>query len=300
MSVIAQSAEYHFYTTIEEIRPKASEWTLMHFQWSYKISHTDLLKNINQIQEKLAGFVQSSTLFAQEIESQLNANACKSYVMSNSDVIILLHANNPDDVDPLFQKYAARIGMDNAFCYNVSTRMYAIQQLRERLLLSIKEIHAYQETTDTHKVQSIKARREKRDDIIIMLVEDDRFTASYIINILSRDYDVVHVRSGEDAILAYMDHAPDVIFIDIHLPGIDGYQVLETILKVDPDCYAVVLSADSVRSNVENACRIGADSFLKKPFTKERLLSKVHKAPTVKQALLTRNPNKDSGAIIRY
>ena len=134
---------------------------------------------------------------------------------------------------------------------------------------------------DKHKVSSIMLRREKREHPLVLVIEDDRFTASYTAGILHREYDLVLAKNGEDGLLQYIEHAPDIVFVDIHLPGLTGHQVLKALKIIDPNVFAVMLSVDTVKDNIVQSAAGGANNFLKKPFSKERLLSIVKMSPYV-------------------
>src|SRR5690606_8687745 len=95
-------------------------------------------------------------------------------------------------------------------------------------------------------------RRKRRDSPLVMVVEDDRFTASYIQNFL-REYDVVIARNGEEAILKYIEYAPDAVFMDLHMPGLNGDQALQAIKAADPDAFVVMLSVDTAQHSIMSA-----------------------------------------------
>jgi DNA-binding response OmpR family regulator len=115
-----------------------------------------------------------------------------------------------------------------------------------------------------------------------MIVEDDRFTASYAANILSKEYELSVCRTGEEGIIAYIEHAPDIVFLDIHLPGLNGHDTLRAIKAADPKAFVVMLSVDTAKTSIVESTQSGAHSFLKKPFSKERLLNTVKASPYVR------------------
>ena len=84
---------------------------------------------------------------------------------------------------------------------------------------------------DSNKVASIDIRRDRHEDPVVMMVEDDRFTATYAANIISKDFDLILAKSGEEAIALYIEHCPDIVFLDIHLPGLSGLDTLVAIKK---------------------------------------------------------------------
>ncbi len=118
----------------------------------------------------------------------------------------------------------------------------------------------------------ILARRRHRKEPMVMLVEDDLFTLQLVANVL-KDYSTVKAMDGYDAVETYMFNAPDVVFLDINLPSIDGHEVLKQIKEYDPDAYVVMLSGQTYMEDVSKAIYSGAKGFVAKPFPKEKLLN---------------------------
>ena len=79
----------------------------------------------------------------------------------------------------------------------------------------------------------------------ILIIDDSPFIAMEIKNIVTqRDYEVVgHSRSGEDGIQKYADLKPDIVTIDIIMPGIDGIETAKRIREIDPEAKIVMLSS---------------------------------------------------------
>lgn len=77
--------------------------------------------------------------------------------------------------------------------------------------------------------------------------------------------------NGQEAIDKYRESRPDVVTMDIVMPGTDGLQALEQILKFDPDAKIVVVSALNQTKLISDAIRKGAHDFLVKPFLPEQI-----------------------------
>ena len=135
---------------------------------------------------------------------------------------------------------------------------------------------------DEAKTSSIPIRRTRRKDTLVQIVEDDRFVAAFAAHILNKDYEIIHSKTGEAAIADYIEHAPDIVFLDIHLPGLSGHDALQAIKKIDPDAYVVMVSGDAVKNNIVEASKGGAAGFLKKPFTQDRMIAMVKSSPFYK------------------
>lgn len=156
-------------------------------------------------------------------------------------------------------------------------------RLADEKLAASRRIEAYHAMNDQNKLASLRARRNRREEPLIMLVEDDRFTTAYTISILNKRYSVIHAASGEDAIIDYIHKAPDVVLIDLHLPGISGQQTLSALSAIDTHVSAVMLSVNTSQENVLSATKQGALTFLKKPFSQERLIKTIQKSPHIRR-----------------
>lgn len=113
---------------------------------------------------------------------------------------------------------------------------------------------------------------------LILVVDDDFHITDQVSALLeAAGYSVAVAADGEEALRAVKKQVPALILLDIMLPRLDGYQVLES-LRSDPKTKGipvVVLSAKDVVSDVEKAYDRGATDYLAKPYHADRLLMKV-------------------------
>lgn len=112
----------------------------------------------------------------------------------------------------------------------------------------------------------------------ILVVEDDediRELVSY--NLLKEGYQVAGVASGEDALAAVESKPPDLIILDLMLPGLDGLSVCRK-LKSDPMTESlpiIMLTAKGEESDVVHGLNMGADDYISKPFSPKVLLARI-------------------------
>ena len=92
---------------------------------------------------------------------------------------------------------------------------------------------------------------------------------------------IIEVDSGDKVVTKYLNHNPDMVILDIHMPGKSGLNVAEELLDVDPDAYVIVFSADSKAQNVLTAMERGANGFLSKPPQKEKIDAYVKRCMTM-------------------
>jgi DNA-binding response OmpR family regulator len=113
----------------------------------------------------------------------------------------------------------------------------------------------------------------------ILIVEDDRFLRELIVKKLSNEaYDVLEAVDGEQGLQKTKETKPDLILLDLILPGIDGFEVL-TRKKDDPAIASIpviVLSNLGQKEDVEKGLGLGAvDYLIKAHFTPGEIIEKV-------------------------
>ena len=114
----------------------------------------------------------------------------------------------------------------------------------------------------------------------VMVVDDSRIQEVQIRNMLEgSDYEVVcYCRSGEDALAQYGDVEPDVVTMDIIMPGMDGLETAQAILEEYPEAKIIMVSSLAYDDTIEEAERIGAKGFLYKPLERQPFLEALEQA----------------------
>jgi two-component system chemotaxis response regulator CheY len=110
------------------------------------------------------------------------------------------------------------------------------------------------------------------DKDIILIADDDMFIRQIVTKALSDIFEVVEVADGQEVTAAYKQHAPKAIFLDLHLPGISGMDLISEIVAQDNNANILMLTSDSTVENVEKAKSFGVKGFISKPFDKKTLL----------------------------
>ena len=108
----------------------------------------------------------------------------------------------------------------------------------------------------------------------IMVVDDSRMMYLQMKNLLEgTGYEVAaYCRDGEEAVIEYEKLAPDLVTMDIIMPGMDGMETAQAILTLHPDANIVMVSSLAYDETYEEAERIGAKGFIDKPFDREQVL----------------------------
>ena len=110
---------------------------------------------------------------------------------------------------------------------------------------------------------------------LILVVEDDSPVRNLMVTTLkTHDYRFLTAPKGEDAIMLASSHNPDVIFLDLGLPDMDGVEVIRRIRRWS-NLPIIVISARSEDTDKIEALDAGADDYLTKPFSVEELLARL-------------------------
>lgn len=113
----------------------------------------------------------------------------------------------------------------------------------------------------------------------LLVVDDAAFMRMMLRNALVRGgHEVVEASNGEEALRAYAEHRPDLVTMDITMPGEDGVSVMKSLRERYPDARFVMCSAMGQQHLVVDALANGAIDFVVKPFKPERILEAVAKA----------------------
>ncbi len=117
---------------------------------------------------------------------------------------------------------------------------------------------------------------EKSDKPRILLVDDQESVLKLLDAILKvRNYDVMYASNGLDAVEIAMSVKPNLVLLDVMMPGMDGFKVCQTLKANEPtkDIPVVFLTARGDDADREMGERVGASGFVKKPFRSAELLN---------------------------
>ena len=114
----------------------------------------------------------------------------------------------------------------------------------------------------------------------VMVVDDSRMMELQICRLLEgTDFEVVaYCGNGEDAIARYGEVQPDIVTMDIIMPGIDGLETAQVILEEHPEAKILMVSSPAYDDTIQEANCIGTQGFLYKPLSREGLLEALEKA----------------------
>jgi CheY-like chemotaxis protein len=113
----------------------------------------------------------------------------------------------------------------------------------------------------------------------VLVVEDDHVIRELlVVNLKMEGHEAVIAVDGAEALAAVAEHAPDVVLLDMMLPGIDGWEVASR-LKGDDTTRAIpiiALSARAMQADIDRGMELGVDRYVTKPFDPIELMQLVH------------------------
>ncbi|MEZ5965022.1 MAG: response regulator [Planctomycetota bacterium] len=112
----------------------------------------------------------------------------------------------------------------------------------------------------------------------VLVVDDEPFICRSLSFVLRKEkFEVFEARNGEEALEAVRQHRPHLVFLDVMMPKINGFEVTARI-KADPelrDTKIILLTAKGQDCDRETGVGVGADDYLTKPFSPSKILHRV-------------------------
>jgi DNA-binding response OmpR family regulator len=109
----------------------------------------------------------------------------------------------------------------------------------------------------------------------ILVVDDDPDIRGLVRELLERrGFAVTEAKDGQEALRTFFSRRPDLVVLDVSMPGLDGWQTLERIRELS-DAPVVMLTAKATELEKTRGLRAGADDYVTKPFGRQELLARV-------------------------
>lgn len=165
----------------------------------------------------------------------------------------------------LLSMQGVAVNMRNIPPYSVSEVIISLDTNSVNILQKVNDFFGYNSAISdiNQKVLSIQKKK-------ILWIEDDKLIGTILAKKLtSSGFDLVHVRDGESALNSLHSRIPDVVIVDLILPGMNGFEIIESIKKDDnlKNIPIMVLSNLSKVSDIDKAKSLGAKKFLVKAST---------------------------------
>ena len=117
----------------------------------------------------------------------------------------------------------------------------------------------------------------------ILVTDDSKMARKMVIkilkDILGENVEIHEGQNGQEALDLYKELLPKIVFLDLTMPIMDGFEALEKIKEFDKNAKVVIISADIQKLSMDKALQLGAFNFIKKPIDlakMEQILNKIN------------------------
>ncbi|WP_442764536.1 response regulator [Sulfurospirillum cavolei] len=115
------------------------------------------------------------------------------------------------------------------------------------------------------------------EKMIFLVVDDSNISRKWLIEMIPKkiaEYtQIIEAENGEEAVALFKQYAPDIVFLDITMPILDGFEALRQIRDANNEALVVMISADRQKSTKEKTLALGASAILSKPIDAEEFRS---------------------------
>ena len=109
----------------------------------------------------------------------------------------------------------------------------------------------------------------------ILVTDDSKMARKMVIkilkDILGENVEIHEGQNGQEALDLYKELLPKIVFLDLTMPIMDGFEALEKIKEFDKNAKVVIISADIQKLSMDKALQLGAFNFIKKPIDLEKM-----------------------------
>ncbi|MBW1892227.1 MAG: response regulator [Deltaproteobacteria bacterium] len=113
----------------------------------------------------------------------------------------------------------------------------------------------------------------------ILIVDDSPVARKMLKNAIPKDkgYEIFEATNGQEGINKYEELKPDLVFMDLTMPVLDGYKATAKIMELDKDATIIVTTADIQPKSISNVMELGAFTLLKKPAKASSIIDAIEK-----------------------
>ncbi|MEE4273328.1 MAG: UDP-3-O-acyl-N-acetylglucosamine deacetylase [Thermoanaerobaculales bacterium] len=123
---------------------------------------------------------------------------------------------------------------------------------------------------------------------LILIVDDEEGILTTMSQVLGDEgYHTLTTTSGSEALELYREHRPDVVFLDIWLPDLDGLEALQALIEMDPHVLVVMMSGHGTSATAVKSIKMGANDYLEKPLSYDQTVKAVRDALEVRETRAT-------------
>lgn len=160
------------------------------------------------------------------------------------------------------------------------------ERMREPAGLFLARLTSRRVKWDPGSLMSVSARREARVPGTVLVVDDEDGVRQSFHRLLESRFRVLSAHSGERAIELVQCEDPDVVTLDLNMPGLNGVETLARIRELSPDLAVIIVTGVGSYDAAVAALRLRAFDFISKPFDSRHVLATIERAERSRRTLL--------------
>lgn len=139
---------------------------------------------------------------------------------------------------------------------------------------------------------------EQRDETILIVEDDTALREGLAMNLRLRGYTVLTASDGDEGMRKAFDAGPDLLILDIRLPGFSGLDILDELREQEESMPVLILSARGSVADRIDGLRLGADDYLGKPFDLNELFARIDALLRRSRTNRSNQPNMEFGSVL--
>lgn len=256
MKVLPSYNQTQFLGFVPKIKKSVREWWIVEIMMTGDTHH-------------------NSSYIALKMQEYFDGQEGIIFICNSKNILVLVHMGKDVNADAIVYDICSKMPSHSCTARATDITPDGLMKLQVRL----------EALEQDNKLQpqsaAFAAIRNSRPERTVMVVDDDMLMRTLVNNTFRTQSRVIEFNDTQKVLEAYLENLPDVVFLDIHLPGGSGIDLLKQLVSFDEHAYVIILSGDSAKDNIISIKDNGAKGFIAKPFTLEKLRSVYDRCPTV-------------------
>lgn len=124
-------------------------------------------------------------------------------------------------------------------------------------------------------IQRMAIERRKLPQPVILVVDDQDFSRKLLMEMISRNFTCYAASSVQQAVSLYAEYVPNIVFLDIEIPDVNGHDFAKFIKKYDPTSYIVMVTANNYEKDIIRARENKVQGYIMKPYSKQKIMDAI-------------------------
>lgn len=158
---------------------------------------------------------------------------------------------------------------------NINTLFKEAMKKNEEVVQPVEQVVTEVESTINQEVNTDVVETGTRKTILI--VDDSSIIRNYLQKAIGNKYSIISVGGGQEAIDSIPNNKIDLILLDLMMPGIDGFGVLDYLNSNDNSTPVVIISGDTTKETIDKAFTYNVVDMIEKPFSEKVIMDKINR-----------------------